>query len=295
MNPFDLPGPAFLVFYLLLALAVFFTVQQVVRVFESRAVADATPRLTDPLLIAYLRGGDREAISTALVSLVDRDLLIIDEEHYATAKSRPDLFSMRPLERAALQSFTKRGYLMDAYTDAPILAACKEYRTKLEEMGLLIGEAARAKRILLWGVAAIFLGLVAVVKIEVASARGHSNIGFLVMMAIAACYILIIQIKGRTAKRGEVVLADLRTLFDRLRTAPIRAHSQSGEAAFAAAVFGTGILPSDVFPFVIRLMPPAPAPNQKKGSWWNNSNCSSSCGSSCGGGGCGGGCGGCGG
>ena len=66
MNPFDLPGPQFLLFYLGLSAAV------IVALVVARKFAEssAAPKLdlSDPYLIAYLRGGDAETLRVAAVS-----------------------------------------------------------------------------------------------------------------------------------------------------------------------------------------------------------------------------------
>jgi uncharacterized protein (TIGR04222 family) len=298
LNPFNLPGPAFLLFYLVLAAIVFFVLRQAIRWREFARAADAADlKLTDPFLIAYLRGGAAETITTAFVSLMDRGLLAADDEDRLSAKDRPDLFSMRPIERAVLQQYATPRRANDAYWEPAILAVCDEFRAKLEAQGLLAGATARTVRWLACLAAAALLVVVALTKIDIALARGHSNIGFLVFLLIASGILVFTQVKGRLTAGGDMVLADLKILFARLSAGPIRLNGRANEAAFATAVFGAGILPPDAFPFIVRTLPPAPPKPKKSDSWWNNSGCgsTSSCGSSCGGGGCGGGCGGCGG
>jgi uncharacterized protein (TIGR04222 family) len=72
-NPFDLPGPSFLLFYA--CLGVFVAIA--LRSFRRRNEEGSAPRIdtSDPYLIAYLRGGKNEAARVAAVSLVDRGLL----------------------------------------------------------------------------------------------------------------------------------------------------------------------------------------------------------------------------
>src|SRR5262245_52643351 len=73
MNPFDLPGPEFLLFYAMLGAVVLFAVYT----FKQRAEGGESIRLpsTDPYLIAYLRGGAVETIRLGVAVLVDRQLL----------------------------------------------------------------------------------------------------------------------------------------------------------------------------------------------------------------------------
>jgi len=76
MFPFNLPGPLFLVFFAVFALAVFAFIYG----WQRFAEGGELPKLSfdDPLAIAYLRGGPEEAICVAAASLLDRDLLILD-------------------------------------------------------------------------------------------------------------------------------------------------------------------------------------------------------------------------
>ena len=76
MNPFDLSGPEFLVFYLSLAAVVIGALVLWRRASESAGAPKID--LADPYLIAYLRGGENEALRVALVSLIDRGLLIVN-------------------------------------------------------------------------------------------------------------------------------------------------------------------------------------------------------------------------
>src|SRR5215510_2336538 len=73
MNPFDLRGPEFLLFYAVLSVVVIGLLTLVRRRFELRE--GQRVKLTDPYLIAHLRGGPQEAIRVATVSLIDRGLI----------------------------------------------------------------------------------------------------------------------------------------------------------------------------------------------------------------------------
>jgi hypothetical protein len=65
MNPFDLPGPQFLVFYGVLA-----TLTILAAALATRQAENGVPprvNLSDPYGIAYLRGGKNEALRLATV------------------------------------------------------------------------------------------------------------------------------------------------------------------------------------------------------------------------------------
>ena len=73
INPLELTGPNFLIFYTLLGTLVLALMYLLRRLSESGAV----PRVdySDPYLIAYLRGGELETMRVAAVSLIDRGFL----------------------------------------------------------------------------------------------------------------------------------------------------------------------------------------------------------------------------
>ena len=73
MFPFDLPGPQFLVFYALFAIAVLAALHLGRRHLESGPLPSLD--LKDPLLFACLRGGPKETLSVAALGLIDRGLL----------------------------------------------------------------------------------------------------------------------------------------------------------------------------------------------------------------------------
>src|SRR5262245_21324428 len=101
INPFDLSGPDFLIFYGLLGTLVLGALFVSGRLSESGAV----PRLdySDPYLLAYLRGGEREVIRIAAISLADRGLLKIEGERLSIAGKSAANLAGRSIERALLQ------------------------------------------------------------------------------------------------------------------------------------------------------------------------------------------------
>ena len=286
MNPLDLPGPQFLVFYLVVGAATlgWFWYGQ----WQQENGRPAGLGVSDPYLVAYLRGGSNEALRVAVVTLIDRGLIEANGDQL-TSKADAATLAQHPLERAVL------GFYRDGHAAPAIFAVASgfratwdEYDARLRQAGLIPDSAMQdRRRTRLRIVLAVLLGL-AGAKLAVALSRGRTNVMFLILLAIAFTVIAWKISRVRRTVLGDRVLADLRSLFSRLkdRAGSVVPGGASRDVALLAAVFGLAALPNEAFPYVRQIYPRASSSNRS---------CGSSCGSSCGGGDGGGGCGGCGG
>jgi uncharacterized protein (TIGR04222 family) len=295
MWPFNLSGPAFLFVYLLLGVAslIAFLVMQTSR--EARGAdrkRDASRKLTDPYAVAYLRGGADEAVRVAIMSLIDRGLLDEDDGK-VFAKNHAQLEGVRrPIEKAVLQSAAKPTTVDAVLSAGAVKSACTTIEHELQKQDLRASERTFRERLpLFWGFVAILLG-VALIRIAAALMSGRTNIGFLIVLAVAFFVFLWLIWRRKKTGLGWTVLIGLRQLFSGLksRASTLRSGGASTEAVMLAAVFGLSALPAAEFPYVRRLFP-APA-SDGGGEGGSSHDSGSSCSSSCGGGG---GCGGCGG
>jgi uncharacterized protein (TIGR04222 family) len=289
LNPFDLRGPEFLVFYSLLCLATAVVVVLLRRRAEGGPMMKV--RLTDPYAIAYLRGGTAEAIRVASVSLVDRDLLRSTGADLAGGRESAEL-ARKPLEKALIEQFSLfERPALEALSDSAVVAAAEGLAPPLVRDGLLPDDEIKRRRLGRTFLAVAFVWAVALVKLYVAAGRGRHNVGFLVALAgLGAPLLLYAASNPRRTVRGDALLADLKSLFAGLkeRAGSLRRGGATAEAAMLAAVFGVAALPQQEWSYVRDMYPKARASSNC------GSSCGSSCGSGCGGGGCGGGCGGCG-
>jgi uncharacterized protein (TIGR04222 family) len=290
INPLDLAGPQFLLFYLIAGIAVLLALRGV----RLAAEGGPAPRIetSDPYLIAYLRGGKNEALRVAVVSLIDRGLLETRANDALRARDGAERIPGPPIERMVLRDFRFERPATQIFTESDAEGACDGYRDQLTRLGLLPDGAARAAR--RWRMSAAIAVLVGLAgaKIWVALGRGKSNVGFLVILTLIFVIVAARSAQPVRTARGDALLADLRTLFRRLkdRAGSLRPGGATADAVLLAAVFGLGTLPSSGFAYAKRLYPRA------AGSSGSSCGSSSACGSSCGGGGGGGGgCGGCGG
>ena len=286
MNPLDLPGPQFLVFQGFVA-AIALLALYVLRT-QSENGRPAALGVADPYLIAYLRGGQNEALRVATIALIDRGLITQDGNLLTSTPEAAKMVTY-DLERAVLEVYKRGGAPSDVFTAAMTAhATWTEYDHRLEQAGLLPDDAMRAHRRHRFRVAcAIVLGLAAV-KLVVALSRGRTNVVFLVVLSIAFLVAAYRIGHPRLTVRGHRVLRDLRELFTRLkaRAGTLAPGGGNRDVAMLSAVFGVTALPAERFPYVRQLYPRA--------AQSTTSCCGSSWGSSCGGGdGGGGGCGGC--
>jgi len=298
-NPFALTGPQFLVFYLMLGVAVLGGLYLLRRYAESGSV----PRIdySDPYLLAYLRGGEIETMRVAAVSLIDRGLLQLRDERLTVVDDKATELVRRPVEAAVLRRAQAAASVHSFFDSRTIKAAAAEYKAKLQQLRLLPDQQiSNARTFQLVIALAILLGF-ALISIVAAAMRGRHNILFLLLLAGVFCYIAIRRHNPFRTALGDALLADIQTLFQPLknRASMISPGGATGEAALLMAVFGIGALPSTKFPAARqfedrRRSTSTTGDSSGFGCGYFGSSCS--CGGSCGGGGsgCGGG-GGCGG
>ena len=295
MNPFDLIGPEFLVFYIAVSVSV---IIGAVLLRQYAETSDA-PRidLSDPLLIAYLRGGHTETMRVAVVSLIDRGLLECDGTRLHTAKHAREESVRRPIEKALLRKFASAGEVTSMFDDSKLQPTCYEYEETLKRVRLLPDNSIMLVRRLICACAILILAGVGLTKLIVAFSRGRTNVWFLIILIIVAIGITAKLSFPRLTQSGKAMLEDLKRLYFGLkeRASFLRPGGATLEPMMLAAVFGVGALAGEGFAYTKSLFPRAlKSSSTSAGSSSCGSSFGSSCGSSCGGGGCGGGCGGCG-
>jgi len=293
MSPFDLRGPEFLLFYLVLGVIVLAALR------VSRRLAEPTEAikvdLSDPYLIACLRGGTNEVLRVSTISLIHRGLLQVSGSLVSIASPQAIDGIRNPVERELLLYFNQPREASSVFSDPRFSSSMERYNQYLENYGLLPNRWVRANRERLLGVGLLVLWGVALIKIVVALSRGHTNLGFLLVLSILFGGLAFKLVQPRLTLRGKAMLSDMRLLFGGLKNRTATRFTPA-DVALLAAVFGAAAIPVSVFPYALTLYPKAIATERQLG--WAGSSCgsASSCssGGGCGGGGCGGGCGGCG-
>lgn len=273
MWPFDLRGPEFLILYLvvcaLVTLAAF--------LLRHSGEPSDPPRvnLSDPYLIAFLRGGKFEVLRVVTMSLVDRGLLTATGTKLAASEKAFGKASSE-LEQKVVRQFNPSAEASSLFRMKDAEPEMRRYEHQLTAFGVLPDAEQKDARLMRMTVALILILTLAAAKIWVALATGHTNIQFLIVLAVLFTVLIVTACRPRRTRAGDRMVADLRTLFEGLkqRSEEIRNGSSPAEFALMAAVFGMATIP-----------------DAKKLFPQGGSSCGSGCGSgggSCGGGGCGG-------
>ena len=285
---FTLRGPEFLFVYFLLGAVVVVLVTSAIRRSEA-SLFPQDARLRDPYLIAYLRGDLQELVRVVAVSLTVRGLLNLNDDGVKTVDETEIDRAEVPIEKVVLRACRKRVTPQAIADDSAVRAVGREYERHLVGLGLLPDTAIQDARLRAVLIGVAVLVVIAVTKIIVALNTGHSNILFLIILAVLFCAVLLAKTGARLTGRGRAALSELQGLFNSLKQ---RGDSLSTndvpETTLLAAVFGIYALPG-IDPSIRRKLFP---PTDTSGSSGGSSCGSSGCGG--GGGGGGGGCGGCG-
>jgi uncharacterized protein (TIGR04222 family) len=288
MFPFTLPGPSFLAFLVVFAVAVIFGYWIFIRTVAARG--GAAPRLNElasnPYQLAYLRGGFAELVQVAVFNLADRDLLSVVGSQVKSARGKGDAYVRQPIDKAILSACPSLRDAAKLATDPDVKRAAQGYDEALRKKGLLLDEGAqRLARSGLYVALALILG-VAGIRLAQALSRGQHNLAGLFLLTGISVLLVYLVSRARVTNTGRNALQGLAALLKRGKGAErLRPGGATSEALLWAAVFGVFALPSTAFGFIHDLYPRPASSDSGGGSDGGGSDGGSSCG---GGGGCGG-------
>lgn len=302
MNVFDLRGGEFLKFYAVLlagATAAAFILRWILR-----APGEPSRLITqlDPYEAAYLTGGARMVVNTALASLVHSgSLAMISSQKLKAIPALPE--ASPPIEQAVHTMVADGRRVNEIHSAAGRFTVQIESRLRAANLALMPGQKVSARLLPALLIACVLL--VGAVKISIGISRGRP-VTILVLLclvatAVATCFAAVPVYRTRA---GDRMLARARGQNAALHTSALRAPQRlaCSDLALALALFGPAVLSNGALVGLRNALWPA-----KRGGGWNGWDSWSSCGGgswgghgcgggNCGGGGCGGGgCGGCGG
>ena len=262
MNPFDLRGPEFLLFYFIFSAIVLLILHNLRQRDESRDARK--PPLDDPYLVACLRGGESEALRVATLSLIDRGLLTLKSSGTSVlfpgaGENRLEVkdpvaidTAQRPIEKSILEAFKTARPISSTLDSLVGCTACTDYALNLEKLGLLPGPDIRSARRRRFIIALYALLGVAGLKIVIALSRGRTNILFLIILAGFAAYVTSRTSNPFRTTRGEKFLQDVRSLFGslHLRAASLRPGGATTDLVWLASAYGLTEVSPILFPQV---------------------------------------------
>lgn len=314
MNPLNLNGPEFLVFYsiCIVIASVLAIVARIV--LSSRETHERTevPKL-DPWQLAYLRGGSHAVAQTAVIDLAAKKLAVGDPKlGRFIANKGNQLTPMDPIPNALYRAMQMGDGLRADRASSTIAYECDKIKQGLEETGVVQSLDQRIANVwpgILAFAAVFFLGLA---KLVVGVSR-DKPVGFLVLLLILSVAIaVILNYTPRITRLGKWAIENesKRMRTAQLETRHAREESQNSLAdnmqlyafhplaiGFAAGGF-SGLHGSDALDMNTRKLTERMQSAGGSGGDAGVSGCGSGDGgagsSGCGGGGCGGGCGGCG-
>lgn len=312
----DMPGPQFLLFFGALIVATIFVAATIVRSSDPTRGLDPPPipKKPDAVEIAYLRGGTNEVTRLVVFDLIRRGYLKTTGEGMSSRIERNDTRPreplMDPLDRNVFDYFATRRDAKDLFRPGGLAKHiedwCEPVRWNLYEAEML-SAAERYRLALVTGLCGALLILtIGGYKLCIALAKGHTNVGFLILMAVLGLMILAVACcVPRTTWRGRAYLRQLTTAFEGLKLTADEPVATGADSALLLlpALFGIGALSSTSYGPIRDLFRKAAAGSGGGGcgaAWTTGAGCGcgggGGGGGGCGGGGCGGGgCGGCGG
>lgn len=290
LNPFDLNGPDFLVFYAAVAtLAIIACVRLRSWFRSSNQPAEAQRAKLDEYEVAYLHGGPTLAVNAAIISLTERGLVEAERRTTRLIRRGQPTGKLHELEAAVLHAVCEGGTRVATVRSESWWAA-ERIRDKLVDMGYMLDEQ-RAKgaqiAIGMLGFVPVVLG---VIKMIIGMSRGRP-IEYLIFVTIAMGTVAI-AIAARPMRRTRSGDDRLRELQARHKALRPKSGDPSGAVVTAVALFGMAALAGTAYADMHRTLTPPGG---------NGSGAGCGGGTSCGGGdsgdgsSCGGGCGGCGG
>jgi uncharacterized protein (TIGR04222 family) len=297
MNPLDLPGPQFLVFYVVALLAAHVAGVLLKRRCRSGESSFAPPPQDLSVYeVAMLADGKARAVETALVRLARRNVLVPaadgDGFELGAAGAASPAPPLEGVEKDVYRAIEKKRGGIDALRKLSSASAAR-MEARLQRLGLLLAadseEATCLRRAAAWPMLLV-IGL-GVAKILVGIARARPVVLLIVLVLVAVVILAFKYFRlPRRSTQGEAALADLRRQNAALESTAQRRGEDLADSdlMLAVALFGTSILASSALAW---MHPAFISKRDQSGG--------SSCGSSGGGCGsgssCGGGCGGCGG
>lgn len=293
-----IPGPQFLLIFLILAVACIYLAWQWANADGSKEHSMPGPHTLDPVSVSALSGGNNAVIRTVVFDLWNRNLLKIKGEGTsAVLEGVSSDENKGTLVHEVIYRFTLEGAKQPSllFTDhnlsAEIEAHLKPTYRELERLRLFQTESDYdSTKMSFWTALSVIAGFGGT-KLVLGISRSKP-VGFLVLELIVSLVVLLLALRPwapKPTRLGYQYLKRLKKHFGWMQEHLSKKNHYTGiDPVFAVAIFGVSpLIGSPLFdPFGQAF---------RTGSTSTGSGCGGGCSGGGGGGGCGGGCGGCGG
>lgn len=292
MNPLELTGPKFLLFYVIV-LVIAIIIATLLRRWLIRSNEDfSVKRISvDPYEAAFLRGGPQQAIDTAIAMLVKSNFLKVSKTDRKLSIIRKLQPGAHRLEQLVLNTVASKGTIKIADIRSKVLRSAGPVADRLKTLGLVVSDQQWSAARKASAFALTLVLLLGVIKIGIGISRDRP-VGFLVVLCILTALIAFGFFNTRpvATKLGKRALKQLKeenaALEATAKTQPQRLGH--GDVALALGLFGFTTLAFMDDSWIDLRRAFQPPSSSSSSSSCSSSSCGSSCGGGCGGGGCGG-------
>jgi uncharacterized protein (TIGR04222 family) len=242
-DTWGIAGPTFLTGYLVTAAALL-----VLATLHRRALLGGAPNALaapmGPQQAAYLNGGPRLALYSSLAGLRAAGVIGSGGSTGALVTTGPKPLGLTPLDNAVYDVAHRHTRTRDLGADPLVRSALERLRSGLEDAGWAVPDARRTS-VRMWGLAALFLVGLGVVRVlgGLANDRpvGHLLLALLAMAGVAVYLLLRVPVPTRA---GRAAVRRLRAEQAHLAPAnsPALATYGAAGAAMGVALFGGAAL-----------------------------------------------------
>ena len=199
MNPFDLKGPQFLLFYIGLIVALMLLRVLIRTISQSTGLLSIVRKVRDPYKIAYIRSGSTGAIRLAVADMLASGMLKKDEGEIECGEETAE----HPLQRSIQAHFMKGLPLAGLYEQSAIVKEARKLEPELVEHGFLLGESRRNLGRLVDASVLFFLVSFALVRIAQALLAGRTKLLFLIFLATVGILLTWVWRSRSVTARGQ--------------------------------------------------------------------------------------------
>lgn len=200
--------------------------------------------VTDPKLIACLRGGIPEVIRIATVSLVERGFLRLNWNVLIAVPEKSSTGVECPVERRILDLTRESQPASMLLSDRALQAECEPYEADLRKVGFAPDRYQIRRRFMLC-VTGLFLVLgVGIAKVVMAVSQGKRNVWFTIGLMALFSIVLCFSVRPNRTRLGKKFLSGFQHLYRNslFQSDRFRAEGRLDELVMMAAVFGFGAL-----------------------------------------------------